>query len=93
MTNPEKKLYPEFKTFQEYFNVKLRQQENIMKDLRAHQRHIKDNTENYSNQMKVYKDLRQLLDVKRKTVTQGGDGLVGYQDTQARGYERFVVRD
>jgi hypothetical protein len=49
-----------------------------MKDLRAHQRHIKDNTENYSNQMKVYKDLRSLLDVKRKTVTQGGDGLVGY---------------
>lgn len=24
MTNPEKKLYPEFKTFQEYFNVKVR---------------------------------------------------------------------
>ena len=23
MTNPEKKLYPEFKTFQEYFNVKV----------------------------------------------------------------------
>ena len=51
-----------------------------MKDLRAHQRHIKDNTENYSNQMKVYKDLRALLDVKRKTVSQNGDGLVGYQD-------------
>ena len=49
-----------------------------MKDLRAHQRHIKDNTENYSNQMKVYKDVRSRLDVKRKTVTQGGDGLVGY---------------
>ena len=49
-----------------------------MKDLRAHQRHIKDNTENYSNQMKLFKDLRALLDVKRKTVTEGGDGLVGY---------------
>ena len=23
MTNPDKKLYPEFKTFQEYFNVKV----------------------------------------------------------------------
>ena len=64
-----------------------------MKDLRAHQRHIKDNTENYSNQMKVYKDLRALLDVKRKTVSQSGDGLVGYQDQNARGYERFIVRD
>jgi hypothetical protein len=64
-----------------------------MKDLRAHQRHIKDNTENYSNQMKLYRDLRALLDVKRKTVAEGGDGLVGYQDTQARGFDRFVVRD
>ena len=52
-----------------------------MKDLRAHQRHIKDNTENFTNQMKLFKDLRALLDVKRKTVTQGGENLVGYQDT------------
>jgi len=22
-----------------------------------------------------------------------GDGMVGYQDTQARGFDRFVVRD
>ena len=64
-----------------------------MKDLRAHQRHIKDNTENFSNQMKLFRDLRALLDVKRKTVAEGGDGLVGYQDTQARGFDRFVVRD
>jgi hypothetical protein len=26
-------------------------------------------------------------------VAEGGDGLVGYQDTQARGFDRFVVRD
>jgi len=26
----------------------LRQQENIMKDLKSHQRHIKDNSENYA---------------------------------------------
>lgn len=64
-----------------------------MKDLRAHQRHIKDNTENYSSQMKLFRDLRALLDVKRKTVAEGGDGLIGYQDTGARGFDRFVVRD
>ena len=29
-----------------------------MKDLRAHQRHIKDNTENFGNQMQLFKDLR-----------------------------------
>jgi hypothetical protein len=34
-----------------------------------------------------------LLDAKQRTVAQGGDGLVGYQDTQARGFDRFVVRD
>ena len=43
--------------------------------------------------MKLFRDLRALLDVKRKTVAEGGDGLVGYQDTQARGFDRFVVRD
>ena len=64
-----------------------------MKDLRAHQRHIKDNSENYSNQMKIFKDLRYLLDVKTRTAANGGDGLVGYQDTQARGFDRFVVRE
>ena len=64
-----------------------------MKVLREHQRDIKDNAENFSRQMKLYKDLRMLLEAKQKTAAQGGDGLVGYQDTQARGFDRFVVRD
>ena len=64
-----------------------------MRDLRESQRHIKDNSENYSNQMKIFKDMRYLLDVKSRTMASGGDGLVGYQDTQARGFDRFVVRD
>lgn len=42
--------------------------------------------------MRLFKNLRSLLDVKRKTLDQG-DGLVGYQDSQAQGYDRFVVRD
>jgi hypothetical protein len=41
----------------------------------------------------LFKDLRALLEVKRRSLMQGGDGLVGYQDTQARGFDRFVVRD
>lgn len=65
-----------------------------MKDLKSHQRHIKDNSENYSMQVKLFKDLRVLLEIKRKTLMQGGgDGMVGYQDTAARGFDRFVVRD
>ena len=43
--------------------------------------------------MKIFKDLRYLLDVKTRTAANGGDGLVGYQDTQARGFDRFVVRE
>jgi len=42
--------------------------------------------------MRIFKDLRYLLDVKTRTGA-NGDGLVGYQDTQARGFDRFVVRD
>ena len=63
-----------------------------MKDLKNHQRHIKDNTENYSLQVKLFKDLRHLLEIKKRNLG-GNDGMVGYQDTQARGFDRFVVRD
>jgi len=93
MSNPDKRLSAEFKSYNEFFNAKLRQQENVMKDLRAHQRHIKDNTENFGCQMQLFKDLQALLKTKRATVTQNGDGMVGYEDTQARGFDRFVVRD
>lgn len=43
--------------------------------------------------MSSFKNLRALLDVKRRTVAKGEDGYVGYQDTQAKGFDRFVVRD
>ena len=81
MSNPEKRLLPEVKTFQEYFHIKLKQQEDIMKVLREHQRDIKDNAENFSRQMSLFKDLRTLLEAKQRTGAQGEDGLVGYQDT------------
>ena len=84
---------PDVKTFHEYFKIKQQQQETVMRELRETQRHIKDNSENYSNQMKIFKDLRYLLEAKSRTAANGGDGLVGYQDTQARGFDRFVVRE
>lgn len=71
------RLMPDVKTFHEYFKIKQEQQETVMRELRETQRHIKDNSENYSNQMKIFKDLRYLLDVKTRTGG-GGDGLVGY---------------
>lgn len=33
------------------------------------------------------------MDVKRKTLAEGGDGLIGFQDNAARGHDRFVVRE
>jgi len=64
-----------------------------VKDLKNHQRHIKDNSENYALQVKLFKDLRALLDIKRRTLVQGGNDGLGYQDTQAHGLDRFVVRE
>ena len=78
ISNPDKRLMPDVKTFHEYFKIKQEQQEQVMRELRETQKHIKDNSENYSNQMRIFKDLRYLLDVKSRTAANGGDGLVGY---------------
>jgi len=43
--------------------------------------------------MQLFTNLKHLLKVKAKTAKEGGDGLVGYQDTNAQGFDRFVVRD
>jgi len=48
INQPDKRLTNEFKSYSDFFNAKLRQQENIIKDLKAHQKHIKDNAENYA---------------------------------------------
>ena len=49
-----------------------------MKDLKNHQRHIKDNTENYALQVRLFKDLKNLLEVKRRSLMHEGDGMRGY---------------
>lgn len=49
ISNPDKRLMPDVKTFHEYFKIKQEQQETVMRELRETQRHIKDNSENYSN--------------------------------------------
>jgi DNA repair exonuclease SbcCD ATPase subunit len=92
-SQPEKRLTNEFKSYSEYFNAKLRQQENIVKDLKAHQKHIKDNAENYAEQMSLFRNLKQLLEVKRRAGKDGDGDLIGYQDSNAQGFDRFVVRD
>lgn len=36
LNTPDKRLSQEFKSYSEFFNAKLRQQENIVKDLKNH---------------------------------------------------------
>lgn len=44
--------------------------------------------------MTLFKNLKQILEVKRKTVKDGPDtDLMGYADNNAQGFDRFVVRD
>jgi hypothetical protein len=94
LNTPDKRLSNEFKSYSEFFNAKLRQQENIVKDLKNHQKHIRDNSENYALQVKLFKDLRGLLEIKRRVLIQGGnDGMMGYQGPKTRGVDLFVVRE
>lgn len=66
----------------------------IKKELQTHQKHIKDNTDNFAEQMVMFKNLKQLLMIKVKAVKEGGDGMIGYQDENAgHGVDRFIVRD
>jgi hypothetical protein len=44
--------------------------------------------------MTLFKNLKQILDVKRRTVKEGPDAdLRGYEDNNAQGFDRFIVRD
>jgi len=43
--------------------------------------------------MILFKNLRAVLEVKRRTLKQAGEQLAGYEDTNAQGFDRFVVRD
>jgi len=43
--------------------------------------------------MELFKNLKKILEVKKRTLRQSGEQLAGYEDTDARGFDRFVVRD
>ena len=43
--------------------------------------------------MEFFKNLKKILEAKKRTSKHGGEQLAGYEDTDARGFDRFVVRD
>lgn len=92
--NPDARFDDKYKSLSEMYSAKLEQQESMIKDLKKHQKHVKDNLENYSLQVKLFSDLQKILEVKKHVLQHGGgDGMMGYEDKAASGYERFVVRD
>lgn len=63
-------------------------------DLKKHQRYVKENYENNTLQVVLYQNLLKILDVRRKTINQtGADEEIGYQDDQAAGFDRLIVRE
>jgi hypothetical protein len=52
---------------------------------------IKDNSENFGLQQVLFKNLRELLEVKKNVMMHGGDGMKGHVDTDAKGFNRFVM--
>ena len=60
--------------------------------MKDHQRHIKDNAHHYQRQGELIKNLTQILEIKKRVAIHGGgDGLVGRQDNNAAGFDRFVL--
>jgi len=78
LKQPDARLSKDYKSYQEFFSAKLKQQESIMRDLKAHQNHIKDNSSNFAKQIKLFQDLRYLLEVKKITAQKATNDLRGY---------------
>ena len=47
LNQSDKRFSPEFKSYTDFFQTKLRQQENVLRDMKDHQRHIKENAHHY----------------------------------------------
>jgi hypothetical protein len=54
---------------------------------------VRDNLENNQVQVKLFRDLRALLEVKMNCLRSGGDDGLGERDDKAVNYDRFVLRD
>jgi intraflagellar transport protein 81 len=93
LKTPDARFSDDFKSLSEMYSAKLEQQDEMVKDLKKHQRYVKDNLENNSMQVKLFDSLAKILQVKKHAVLAGDQDGIGYEDTGAAGYDRFVLRD
>lgn len=93
LKNPQSRLSPDFKSLSEMYSAKLEQEDEMIKDLKKHQRYVKENLENNILQVKLFGDLAKILEIKRHALLAGDSYGIGYEDKEAVGYDRFVLRD
>lgn len=91
--NPDARFSDDFKSLSELYSAKLDQQDEQIRDMKKHQKYVKDNLENNSLQVKLFGNLTKILEAKKMAILAGDSNGIGYQDTGASGYDRFVLRD
>ena len=64
----DKRLNDKFKSYQEYYSEILKSQEQLLKDLREQQQKTKEAFEDNDRQIKLYHQLKQILEVKLESL-------------------------
>ena len=91
--NPDARFSDDFKSVSEMYSAKLEQEDETIRDLKKHQRYVKDNLENNSLQVRLFDDLAKILAVKKRSALSGEAAGIGYEDKNAKDYDRFVLRE
>jgi intraflagellar transport protein 81 len=91
--NPDSRFSDDFKSLTELYGAKLEQQDEQVRDMKKHQKYVKDNLENNSLQVKLFSNLTRILEAKKHAILAGDQNGIGYEDKGASGYDRFVLRD
>ena len=93
LKSSDARLSQDFKSLSEMYSAKLEHEDEMIKDLKKHQRYVKENLENNVLQVKLFSDLARILEIKRHALLAGDTYGIGYEDKEAVGYDRFVLRD
>lgn len=94
LKKPDAKMSDDFKSYNELYVTKIKNQEEMLVDLKKHQRYVRDNFDNNTLQVELFNNLQRILDVRKRTLYQSGaDHEIGYVDEDAGGFDRLVVRE
>lgn len=93
LKKPDARLSDDLKSFNELYQTKVQQEEEMIMDLKKHQRYVKENYENNAVQVDLFANLFKILSVKEATIGQiGGDVEIGYEDNGGQGVDNLVLR-